>query len=296
MAAVANGVAAALPFLFYYVFRSDSEIDRQVHLLPWEEIASAGRLAEFWERLHLQFGATGLVALALALAVIASKAWRHHARRAVLACLLGAAATQVAFFYGDEFSAAWLGYPRFHLIPYAILSLAAWIPREESRPHPLFARVALGAAALLAVLHAPPLAETLRLLGRPEPAWNFFEHDDAPMHYPIRGLIEEAQRSGALSPGARLLIEPSQSVLDQIPEVYPRLGCEVVVETSDCRCGPARPALLLPILYPRGIRMESRAPDDLSECIRNLRSSYERILERTMDGHPTALLGIGCKR
>jgi hypothetical protein len=300
-AAVAvNAFLATLPFLIYFHFRKASGVSRTFSLAS-DQIFSSQRLGVLGDRLLEQFGAGGLLLLAISMAVLVAMAWRYRERRWTVACLLGAVATEVAFFYVDAASVPYTGYSRFLMFPIAIFAIAAWVPSNALRAEPRFPRIALGAAAAIAVLQATALGPYLVMHAGPDPARNFFEHTDSSVYYPIRELIDEAEAAGAIAPGQTITIQqPGDLEVAMVGAVYPRTGARYGFTAiyTDCRCAPDRPALLVPITYPTGLVSapggRPLAPKTAA-CIAALRETYQRVFERAIDGYPTGLLGVGCR-
>ncbi len=143
-----------------------------------------------------------------------------------------------------------------------------------------------------------PLAGSLALLSRPDPARNFFESTDACVYYPIRELVDEAERTGAITAQQPIWIE-ADPMLGMVEQVYPTLARhQLQLVTSDCRCSAERPALLVTVPYPTGLISDPGAvavPEATAACIGAVRASYQHVLERAIDGYPTGLLGVGCK-
>lgn len=295
-AAALNGVLAILPFACWYqAVRPLSPFARNsAGLASWPELVSSHRLRVFGWRLHEQFGATGLVMLAATLVVAIVLAIRVPRRRWLTLCLLAAAFTQVAFFYTDRVSMPWTGYPRFHLYAIALIGFAAWMPTPGVR-----IPTAIVAAAI-ALAQLPTLAPTVALAARPDPARNYFEHSDAPIYFPIKSLVLEARRDGALKPGTPIAVRPiATEVYGPMELVYPTLWqFPFVGGVTDCRCGPGHEALLVRLPYPARLRAKAAdqplSPEDRA-CLADVDATYAKIFRRDLDGRPTGVLGVGCK-
>jgi hypothetical protein len=283
---------AMLPFVVYYKFRAATGVQRKFGLADPATLVSVKRLWRFGHRVAIQFGATGLVLLALTLALVGYAAWRDRAQRWVIACLLCAVACQIAFFYVDQASEPWTGYPRFHLIAFAILVVIAWSSFATR------ARTLAIAAAVIVALYAQPLIADLALFSQPDPARNYTEAFDAPVFFPIRALVEEAEDSGALAVGDAIAVR--ERMVAVVGVIYPVLGQRHAFAPYDgvCTCTAGRRALLVLVEYPTGLRSSPGGKavyPGTAACLATLRSSCARVFERAIDGYPTGALGVGVK-
>ena len=295
-AAAVNGLLALAPFVVWYVaVRPLTGLARQSELASWSEIASAHRARVFAWRVLEQFGWTGVALLAVSLTLIIHTAIKRPERRWLLACLCGAALTQIAFFYTDRVSIPWTGYSRFHLFGLALFGFAAWMPRADSGDR----RRTTIAAILIAAAQAPTLAGTLVLAARPDPARNFFEHHDAPIYFPIKSLVTEAHAAGVLPLHAPigLRVIPNE-VYGPFEIVYPTLHYPFIGGVTDCTCGAGHENLLVRLVYPARLRRgegDRPLPDEDRACIAQVEATFAHVFRREIDGRPTGVLGVGCR-
>jgi hypothetical protein len=237
------------------------------------------------------FGWSGVAVLAVSVAVRIYLASRTRSRRWLTLCLLGAALTQVAFFYIDRVSIPWTGNTRFHLFALALFGFAAWMPdRRTSRP---------AIAGLIALAQLPTLAGTIALAFRPDPVRNYFEHYDAPIYFPIKSLVLEAHAAGVLPLYTPVAIHPIKDEVNvPIRRVYPTLRYDWVGGITECRCGPGHEALLVRLAYPARLRAKDQdlpISDEDSRCLADVDATYARVFRREIGGRPTGVLGVGCR-
>jgi hypothetical protein len=287
-----NGALALLPFLCWYqAVRPLSHFVREWGLASIDQILDSDRARVFGWRVLEQFGWSGVAVLAASLAVMIALTIRTRSRRWLTLCLLGAALTQVAFFYVDRVSIPWTGNTRFHLFALALFGFAAWMPDPRtSRP---------AIAALIALAQLPTLAGTVALAFRPDPARNYFEHYDAPIYFPIKSLVLEAHAAGVLPLYTRVAIHPIKDEVNvPMRRVYPTLRYDWVGGITECRCGPGHEALLVRLAYPARLRAKDQdlpISDEDSRCLADVDATYARVFRREIGGRPTGVLGVGCR-
>jgi hypothetical protein len=290
-----TGLLACSSFLIYLRFRDARGIARTFELASWDELWNASRIDTFFSKLLVQFGVTGIALLVVSAVMLAAMARQDRARRWPAICLVGAAVTQVAFFYTDRASLPWTGYARFHLIALVAFAAAAWVPTAALRAHPQFRRIALAATVAVAAMQAWPLGSSLALLAGPDPQRSYTEADDAPIYMPIRALIHEAAEAGSLHDSESIAV--ANPLGDVFGYAYPVEAGRYKFHsttTAGCKCTAEQPILLLPIAYPSGFAVLSTPAADVVHCADELRASYARVFEREIDGTFTGLLGVGC--
>ena len=307
--ALLAGLVAGAPFLLYYAFRREAEIWRGVGLAPAAELLSPARVAELGHRVLLQLGWPGLAVTAGAAALSILLARERPALRFKLAMLAAAACGQVAFFFTDSFSTYWTGYPRFHLLALALVGAGLLVVPETIAAPSRRRALAAAAVVVVALLQGSVTLPLLRLGLEPDPARSFLEHYEAPYYFPIASLLGEAERSGDLA-GVRHVAVSDPIGTDSFPTLevaYPelerRFDLTLVPDSFGaprCTCRAPDEAVLVPFVYftnltphdpagPEGVRVRER-------CRREMHESCERVIERSLDGAPTGLLGIGIAR
>jgi hypothetical protein len=289
-AAAVNGVLAIAPFaVWFQVVRPLTGNARKSGLASIDEIFDGHRVRVFGLRVLEQFGWSGIAMLVASLVVVIALAVRDRSRRWITLCLLGAAATQVVFFYVDRISIPWTGYPRFHMFALALFGGAAWMTARPSRI----------AVALIALAQLPTLVPTVALAFHPDPGRNFFEHHDAPVYFPIKSLVLEAKRDGVLANGAHVVLHPLEpEVYGPLEDVYPTLHYYWIGNIRDCRCGPGHENLLVRLVAPARLRAKDAdrpISDEDARCIADVKATYAHVYQRDLDGRPTGVLGVGCR-
>jgi hypothetical protein len=173
---LAAGAAALLPFALYYLARRRAHVWRGVGFAAPVDAFTSARLTAFADRLWQQFGiALPLLAiLAAALLVLAVR------RGLVYWALAGALLFQIAFFFLDSTAFAWVGYPRFLLLPVALLAASLFLAPP---------RIALAATVVIFGLNVPGLAALWSESRGSDVHRNFFEHADAPVFFPVEELL-----------------------------------------------------------------------------------------------------------
>jgi len=160
---------------------------------PWSATApdfaaaiAPARLAEYAQRIEVQFGIAGLIVVALALIALAVLATRS---RPFLA-LFSIAFADATFFLFARVMHFWPGTPRLNMVWLAMAAIAAGFVAERAR--------SLAIVLLIVIANAIPLAPFVRDAFRPDTARNFVEHSDAPVFYPLREALS------GVKPGERV--------------------------------------------------------------------------------------------
>jgi hypothetical protein len=303
--AMLAGVVAGAPFLLYYAFRREAEIWRGVGLAPAAELLSPARFAELGRRFSIQLGWPGLAVTAgvVVLAIVLARA--RPQLRFKLALLGAAACGQVVFFFSDALSTFWTGYSRFHLLALALVG-AGLLVLPEAIEWPSRRRMLAALAAAVAALQLSVTLPLLRLALLPDPARSFFEHYEAPYFFPIASLIAEAEREGDLAGVRRVAVSDpigtdSFPTLEQAyPEIERRFDLTIVPDSFGaprCTCREPDEALLVPFVYFTNLTPQDPAGAQgalaRERCRREMVESCERVIERSLDGARTGLLGIG---
>ncbi|MBI3552141.1 MAG: hypothetical protein HY077_06455 [Elusimicrobia bacterium] len=277
------------PFLLYFAARRQAGVWRHWVLRRPDDLFSAARAQVYWQHLRFQFGGSGLaLCLGAILCALFLSCWKNR-RRWECAWLAAAALGQALFFYADGWSGT--GYPRFQLFTAALIGASLFVASDLlDGPR----RRAIYAAALgtILLLNAPGLVEALRLGLGPDPERSFIEDYDAPIYLPIRRLVRQAEREGALADGTRIAVNTPmpQNEVDLIRTAYadlarrhafvfpPRSFLEPV-----CRCGPDAPAVLMPLVRMTGLAEgRSQPPARLAVeagCLREIAAACGRVFK-----------------
>lgn len=232
-------LAAALPFALYWAARTGSGVWRQAKPASWAEIWTDQRLHTFMARVELQFGWL-LPVLLLIVAVLLCDAWKR--RSWLVPLLLAAAMFQIFFFFSDQISLPWAGYPRFHLVPLALITAGVLALRHATLPQrAIVCTLAIAAATANVRTGLPTMSEALQ---RPEEARNFIEHSDSPLYFPVRSLLQRASQAG--QPVHKLMLHHGIGHVAQgysmhaILGAYPEFHFELAEgDLSQCVCRDA---------------------------------------------------------
>ncbi len=247
------GIGLGTPFLVFYVLRRRIALIRTVSPANWSEIVASGRASEFWSALHFQYGATGLILLALLWTywLIGLYGLRREKFELALHALLGLGALGLlAFFFSDAMSIPYTAYSRYMLFPLftagSMLFIAGHRLARSGRMGAL-----VGVAALILALQAAPLASALALDMRPDYARNSREWPHVPVYLPIRALVGQIQElpQGDAVRRAKIVTFGFDATL--APNVYPDLNRRYALKADqqstdrvDCRCLAADEAVL----------------------------------------------------
>jgi hypothetical protein len=252
---VAAGGFASVPFVIYYFVRKAHNIWRTVDLAPITDIFSHQRIAEFAKRLELQFG-LHLCVLAACI-VLGFVMLRHPGRARRLAItVLGVVISQPLFFFCEQLSQAWTGYPRFHLIPLAMLACLT-LPWADCIEQTKAFKTGIALIAAIALSQAPSLYALYRTAVGGDSERNFFEHYDAPVYFPVHEALHIL--AGTMPANQTMPVHvvsnmrsflPAYS-LHAFPQAYPELTrrYRLVVDDkpltpSSCICGGDRPVII----------------------------------------------------
>jgi hypothetical protein len=264
------------------------------------EALSAAHFALFRERIGLQFGiALPIVIGALALLLIFAA--RHRAFAVLL--LIGIADFAVMYF--AKILQPWPGYPRLNLIPLAMAALAWGFFAElitASR------REAILVVIVTFVLNAVGLGPAMRDAFRPSSARSFIEHSDAPLFFPIREALNEAEAKGLIAPGSRVdLFANGKRIFeffwagpleDQYPDLAARYRLRSASFTgnpSRCRCtDPSIAHLAIFIRFTNlgaGIPQRPATEAEASQCAAEILRTCSRTMPITNEGVTVSLFG-----
>ena len=285
---------AVAPFAVYWAFRGSLQM-RQLSFGSWAELLSVSRFEVFWARLFAQFHVLGLLAVFVALGALAWQFWRIPGlRRPLFLCFGAALAVEVVTFL-DQPSSPWTGYPRHE-----------WNLKRE--------RLLIGLSLCLGVFQLVPTITAFHRELSSDFYRGFVEHFDTPLYYPIRALVEKAERAGLLksdmsgAPSKIWIEDPVAGhmyggwLFSGYQDLMKRhLITTVGLADADCGCSEVHPNLLVGIVYRNsGIYREFPAEKwrdrDLRPCAERVEATCKDVVRASApDGVPVGVFGIGAK-
>jgi hypothetical protein len=243
---------------------------------------------------HVQFGSTATILLALVSAYALAglwmwrqqpRTWRFHAS------LIAAAVALIVFFFIDDISSQYIAYSRFMLYPLFLtgLLLVPLAARLAARAMVTFGIV----VAVMLALQLAPLGRALALDRRPPYARNSAEWVRIPTFYPIRALLEQVARTP--NAGAVRSVRLAAPGVDMIsaPVAYPDLNRRFAMRQAamdsngpTCRCAPGE-AVFYGIEYRTGMALEAPAdgsiPATTKMCLQEMHVTCARVLQAFHD-------------
>jgi hypothetical protein len=307
--AIPLGIVAATPFVVYYFVRQTVESPRFYALLPLAELASLARGREWFDRMHQQFGDTGLILLAL-LPVLAIAGLFVHRRAPgtlfahILIVLL--AIGLVVVFYVEVQGVPYTGYGRYLMFPYVAFAAALilFVERLIERGH---ARLTAVLVVLILACQARPLTATLALDFSPDYERNSLEWHRCLIRFPFRKLAREVATSpdGASIKRLRLVTIALDAQITRVayPDVarrYAIVPTDLQPEQVDCHCRDATEAVIAGFEY--RANFDAAIPNDPSVtaaehvCIQQLQATCQRVsVEQTAVGTMAGALGVGAR-
>jgi hypothetical protein len=138
-----------------------SHFVREWGLASIDQILDGDRARVFGWRVLEQFGWSGVAVLAASLAVMIALAIRTRSRRWLTLCLLGAALTQVAFFYVDRVSDRFNGDAGEDFLPMREAMRALGVSRQT-----VLQRVKRGELAAVHVMRGKQKGLRIKVIGR----------------------------------------------------------------------------------------------------------------------------------
>ncbi len=295
-------LAAGFPFLLYYASRTGLGVeemgpDRVIGLeLPHGDqlVTNAVR---YWDQMQVIFpGTSGVLAL-FALALILWS-WRY-------AWVAVAGLAIAAFFFLDTVSELVIGYYRYllHSLPFLVVGLLYFSKRLESEPRQL---AALGILSL--ALMAPSAWQAVMLAMAEPTGRNFYEQYDAPLVFPIKSIVREAEAKGYIASRAPIQASRPDAMVRSFPGETVMFGD---FGELFCECTAQHPRVLnLFIRYPNHngafgdmayedqpatretrVGMWNLNRQQRPACLVRLRQSCAHVLERYEGGELVAVLG-----
>jgi hypothetical protein len=291
---------AATPFVLFLRARELFKTWGVASPVPSEALGSA-HFALFRERIGIQFEvALPLVIIALALLLF------FAARQRAFVALLFIGLADFGVMYFAKILQPWPGYPRLNLVPLAMgaiaLGYAAELIGNRSR------LVALAIALATFVMNGLVLPAMIRDAFRPSSARSFIEHSDAPLFFPIREALTEAERKGLIKPRSRIDIFANGKRIfeffwagpleDQYPDLASRYQLRSASFTgSPSRCGCTDPAIAHLAIFIRFTNLGARIPQrtmteaEATQCAAEILRTCTRTMRITDEGVTVGIVG-----
>jgi hypothetical protein len=289
---------ALTPFVLFWRVRGYFKTWAVASPVP-NEALTATHFALFRQRIALQFD----VALPLVIAALVVLLIFAMRRRAFAALLFIAAADLVVMYFAKVLQ-SWAGYPRLNLVPLAMAAVALGYAAEllAQRTRIAGAMIIVTAVALNCFGLAPAIRDTFR----PSTARNFFEHFDAPVFFPIRETLADADRKGWIAPRSRIDVFSNGKRIFQnfwagpLEDQYPDLTARYRLRSASFAGTPARcrcsdPSIAHLAVFIRFTKLGANIPPrraieaEATECEAEMRRTCRRVFEVRNEG---VLVGV----
>ena len=312
------GLAAVLPFLFYFSVRTNIEVGG-FNYIGFDALTRLDWYAEILARLEFQFGSGWPAILLVVLGSWIAVLWfaRDADLRWKLLCVAGAILSLGMLLALEQGAIAYTAYPRFYLVHFALMA-SPLLVLFSSRAvllnnHNAFLWIT---CSLIVIGNLPRTVEYQRLAMGPDEQRNFTEHYDAPVFLPVRRLINQAVSEGALSGGDSIYIntvtgfnQPYRMMLD-----VSKLFDVTRGDQRACECKPEYRAVVMPFIFPGGLyheqpfyrqqlpqppllpdryaRLWSEAEANKPACLSALRESCDEVIMTRIGEFVTGAIGI----
>jgi hypothetical protein len=294
-------LVAATPFLLFIRARELYKTWTVAAPVPFEALG-AEHFALFGKRVVLQFGPV----LPLVMAGLVLLITFAIAKRRAFGALLLIAIADFAVLYFARILQGWAGYPRLNLVPLAMAAIALGFAAEL-----LAERSAIAGAAVVAItvaLNVLGLIPAVRQAFEPSSARSFIEHYDAPLFFPIRETLADAEAKGLIGPRIRVDVMTNGKRIFQffwagpLEDQYPDLAARYRLRSasfagapSRCRCtDPSIATLAVFIQFAnlgRDIPQRLVTEAEAGQCAAELRRTCRRTLQVEHEGVIVGLFG-----
>lgn len=283
--AIAIGVAAAAPFVCYFLVRRGLHIERVFAVADASTIWTQARATEWLTNVRMQLGIGGLIAAAFATSVGAGY------RPLWILTAIGLA----LFFFVDAASIPFTGYGRF--LAYSMLAICGAVFAATYR---MGDRALMAASAVILVLQLPLTARTLSRDFDRDSARNSLEWNGSLIRMPIRSLASQIPALAGDQAVHRLRVTTFATDLISVPVAYPDLEQRYTLDTSssDCSCRDIDEAVIAGFEWPAnfGDTPANRAQFDrnVSACLKDMDTTCARTAtERTNSNAIVGAVGVG---
>lgn len=287
--------ATTLPFIGYYFYRLQNNVWRQFKFDAG--LLQTERLEQWGQRFFVQVGWSGIVVM------LAVSAWTGYLLfsqkevkiKKIVFFSVMAALVQFLFFFLDDTSKDWVGYPRFNLLLMAMLGVGLfYLPFEKfAKAKQIIFLITLGIMQLLA------MPQALISMSLAEAKDSFTEHYDSPQYYPIRELFRkaESESAGALQRGIALNLPTPQFHPQAIQFGYREFVKKYRFMKTDggCQCKGAAELVLVPVAV--GLNQNKAASlaeeKKWQDCGEKLKTSCAKVFTSEISpGRVAGYLGV----
>jgi hypothetical protein len=233
-------IAAGVPFVLYFFARKNVDmadiVTDRLFIVDFsrEQIVEFAR--GFWLQMSIAFpGVSALPAIG-ALATACVLIVRDEDRRWQLACVFAAGLFVIALMMIDRFGLNWAGTFRYFLYPLPFLAAGAVALGYYLQP-----RSALLVGLGLLMLQVPSAYLAVARSAGPASDRNFVEFFEAPLVFPIKSLIAEAEYKGVLPHGASIVANQPDDAVRPVPGVNVTFG---PLGELRCECSEQYPRVM----------------------------------------------------
>ncbi len=231
-------MAVAFPFILYYFARNSVSAANIGNNRSFRfGVPPFGSFpAEYLHRVSESFVGPGSVTALLALGALAFALVKWRDRSVEVASAAAAGLVLILLFAFDVNSRAWTGYFRFLLyaIPFLAVGLLAF-------GHRAMQPIAAGVGVILLILNLPGAVAAVERSAGPGTNRNFVEQYDAPLIFPIKTLLAEAQRRDLHVAHTSFVANLPDESVRSIPGVNVSFG---PLGQMFCACTAEHPAVL----------------------------------------------------
>jgi hypothetical protein len=307
------GIVSVLPFFIYYLVRTQRmSSGRSFKLIPLDQWIDSERYLTLFGRLSYHLGGYGIAVVSLMLILNVIAVFQSKDNRAALLCILGAALTQIIFFFADANSSAYLGYFRFAffsvaLIAGIVLSLDKFIKISSTHFK--------GGILLLFFAASYNLFLFFSWITQGDMNRNFTEHSDAPIFLPISSLIEKAESQHLLRKGNVIHVTDNTGYhIDAASIHYKKKYSFKIDKLFKCSCDQPTDAVMVPFVYFSGMNVGLRespprpspfadppqkmvaswfaANAKKDQCYKEMKDSCAAVVTKEFNGEVIGLLGV----
>lgn len=310
------GTSSVLPFFIYYLVRAQRmDSARNFKLITVDQWIDPERYITLFGRLGYHLGGYGIAAMSLMLILSVIAVFENKEYRAAILCTLGAALTQIVFFFADANSSGYLGYFRFAFLAVALIAgiiLSVDLSIRKSMYFLKYVSLFLFFAASYNLL------SFFKGIYEGDMNRNFIEHSDAPIFLPISKLIEKAESQHLLRKGDHVYITDNTGYhINSAFLHYTKMASVYSFEINKlfrCRCDQDVDAVMVPFVYFSGMNAGLKefppkpspfaappqkmaeswfaANEKKEQCYKDMKNSCNAVVTEEFNGELIGLLGV----